>query len=170
MSWYAGTWLLMGAAVVAAVALLGGRPAGGPREVSLPPVREIELATASHKAGCMIDRISGRAPRDAVSIRALTPRVYPTPVNRIALARTVRRGIVVIEYRPSVGEERINRLTDVQQAIPRGTVLAPGTAREADDITVTAYRRRLTCPVANDRAFDALLLFRGRFLGSGPDA
>jgi hypothetical protein len=37
------------------------------------------------------------------------------------------------------------------------------------EVAATAYRRLLGCPRATDAAMEAALLFRGRFLGSGPD-
>jgi hypothetical protein len=37
-------------------------------------------------------------------------------------------------------------------------------------VAVTAYRRLLGCRDLNQSSVDAIQLFRGRFVGSGPDA
>ncbi len=57
----------------------------------------------------------------------------------------------------------------MRRAVPRGTVLV-GNPRMRFVVAVTAWRRLLGCRTATGPAADAIQLFRGRYLGSGPDA
>ena len=82
--------------------------------------------------------------------------------------RVVRAGVVVIEYRRGVDRTTVARLASIQRAAPNGTVLAPSAALRDDAISVSTFGRQLRCPSITARSFDALQLFRGRYVGSGP--
>lgn len=57
----------------------------------------------------------------------------------------------------------------LQQTVPAGTVLAPERIRTRYEVTIAGWRRLLACPRFTDATVDAMRLFRGRFIGSGPD-
>ena len=141
-------------------------------DVALPPIVATELTAAAAKAGCVLrrGRVRGRGlvtggPRSAPA----EPAVYedrrpPAP----AIVAAIRRGAVVIDYRPDVPRDGIEALGALQRAVPRGTILAPNGEMEFV-VAVTAWRRLLGCRRLDGRTLDAVRLFRGRFIGSGPD-
>jgi hypothetical protein len=160
---YILAWLLAGTVVVAGAVLLldrGARSSSG--TVALPPVRETALTTAAHKAGCLVTR----RPRGAVGL-ALPARagVYDRPLGATDREAALRRGLIVIEYR-GVDSRTVDELRTVQEAVPVGTLLAPSIPFADDELTVSAYRRRLSCHRMSSRAIDAVRLFRGRYLGT----
>jgi hypothetical protein len=85
-----------------------------------------------------------------------------------ALRAALRHGTVVLRYRPGLTKELVSKLLAIQKTIPRATILAPGTRRMRDAVEMTAYRRLLACPRLSTEGIDALRLFQGRYLGSGP--
>jgi hypothetical protein len=168
---YVVAWLAGAAAVTAlAIALLDD---GEPDEVSLPPIRETQLADAARRAGCELRRARPRErtepPVDeSAALRAADPAFYDDPPDGATLVAALRRGVVVIHFRPELEGERVDELREVQEAAPNGTIVTPNSAM-AFEVAATAYRRLLGCPRVTDASMEAALLFRGRFLGSGPD-
>jgi hypothetical protein len=98
----------------------------------------------------------------------VAPGIYHRPLSAAARQRVVRAGIVVVEYRWEVDAPTLARLVSLQRTAPRGTVLAPSATLRNDALTVTSFGRQLRCPAITAKSFDALQLFRGRYLGSGP--
>ncbi len=171
---YVLAWVLAGAlGVGAAVLALGGDGGGdGPEGVTVPPVQEVELATAARRAGCDLRQGDRGARGLAVAGRAgpaVRPGAYPSAPPDAGLLGALRRGAVVIHHRPGLPAELVERLDAVRRAVPRGTVLV-GNPRMRFAVAVTAWRRLLGCRSATGPAADAIQLFRGRYLGSGPDA
>ena len=78
--------------------------------------------------------------------------------------------MIVIHVRGDLDEGRLEDLRAVQAAAPNGTIVTPNETGMRYQIGVTAYRRLLGCERLSEASIDALLLFRGRYLGSGPDA
>jgi hypothetical protein len=169
---YAVGWLVAAALAVAVIVVLTGD--GGPDTVSVPPVRQTELGHATVLAGCRLEQVNGGealnppvdGPRGA---RPAAPGNYDHPVASPALVAAIRRGTIVIQYRDSVEGERLDALKSLQAAVPTGTIVVPNATGMPIELAVTAYRRMLACPRFSLRALDAVQLFRGRFLGSGPD-
>jgi hypothetical protein len=171
---YAMVCLTMGTAVTAIVlALLAGPDGGGERPAGLAPVREISLVEAVQHGGCRL-RLSRRdapvgRPVDGPAGVPAAPRVYERPPAAARLTGALRRGVVVISYRPHLDDERIDELRALQRAVPAGTIVTPATGATRDEVTVSAYRRQLGCRRVSQPAIDAVRLFRGRFVGTGPD-
>jgi hypothetical protein len=165
---YAVAWL--GAGALVAALFFAARPAE--RGTQLPPVRQIQLERAARTAGCEIRRGDAAAlliaPTPPGSIRAATPGAYDRPVRPDALSAAVRRGLVVIQYRPGVARAVLDQLTAVQSVVPKGTILAPSATAMPFEVAVSAWRRLLGCRRFGRSTIDAVRLFRGRFLGSGP--
>lgn len=166
---YVAVW----AALAVGIVVIATTLVGGDETVTLPPVQETQLASAARKAGCVL-RSGPIAERGVVAEGpAGTPArsaVYdderpPTA----AIVAALRRGAVVIDYRPGVPEEQVEELGTVQRAVPRGTIVAPNEDMDFA-IAVTAWRRLLGCRRITRTTLDAVQLFRGRFIGSGPDA
>ena len=169
---YVLTWAL-GATVVAVAALaLLGR--GDRDTVALPPIRQIELSSAARAAGCTL-RDGDRGPevglpRDSPALRRpARAGVYEQPPDPSLLGAALRRGLVVIQYGRTLADEEVERLQALQQTVPAGTVLAPERIRTRYEVTIAGWRRLLACPRFTDATVDAMRLFRGRFIGSGPD-
>ena len=77
--------------------------------------------------------------------------------------------MIVISYRPRLDDERLAQLRTLQSVVPNGTIVAPDTSGMRYEVAVAAYRRLLGCMRFTDAAIDAIRLFRGRYIGIGPD-
>ena len=75
----------------------------------------------------------------------------------------------MIQFRPGLDGDGVDALKTLQEAVPEGTIVAPNGTGMHFEIAVVAYRRLLGCPRFTTQALDAVQLFRGRFLGSGPE-
>jgi Protein of unknown function (DUF3105) len=171
---YAVGWLVAAAVVVGAVVALTG---GGDDHdtVSVPPVRETELVRAAALGGCRLTHAgAGERLNPAVDgppgARPAEPGFYDRPIASLALIAAIRRGTIVIQYRRGLEGELLDALKSLQAAVPAGTIVAPNATGMGFELAVTAYRRMLACPRFSLRALDAVQLFRGRFVGSGPDS
>jgi hypothetical protein len=168
---YVAAWLAATAVVVTlAIVLLGD---GGPDEVSLPPIRGTQLADAARRAGCELrraDAADGSDPAADGSPAAVParPGFYEKAPDAASLIAAVRRGVVVIHFRSELDPERVDELRRIQDAAPNGTIVTPNSTMTFE-VAATAFRRLLGCPRLTDASIEATLLFRGRFLGSGPD-
>jgi hypothetical protein len=168
---YVAAWLA-GTAVVGALAIVV-LDDGEPEDVSLPPIHETQLADAARRAGCELRRARSRERTDPAvdgpaTRQAAQGGFYEEAPETPTLIAALRRGLVVIHFRPELDGERVDELREVQQAAPSGTIVTPNSTM-AFEVAATAYRRLLGCPRATDASIEAALLFRGRFLGAGPD-
>lgn len=141
---------------------------------SLPPVRETQLVRAVQHGSCELRRArSGErllppvdGPRTAA---AAHPRFYEEAPPADRLTAALRAGLIVIHYRPGLDDERLAQLRTLQTVVPRGTIVTPGASGMRYEVAVAAYRRLLGCMRFTDAAIDAIRLFRGRYIGIGPD-
>lgn len=157
--------------VVAAVNSLGG---GGREEVELPPLQETRLASAARTAGCELrrDRGPGRLNPPATGPRraaAAAPGVYDAPPPPDEVIAAVRRGIITIQYDEALTGDERDQLEAVQRVLPGGTIVAPNTTRMPYRVAAVGWRNMLGCRRLSGQAIDALRLFRGRYVGRGPD-
>jgi hypothetical protein len=169
---YVTGWLAAGA-IVGGALLVAVDSGNEEHEVSLPPVRQTELRVAAASAGCLLrvgpSRGRDEPPVDGEPARPAAARYYDSAPPAAELVGAMRRGVVVISYRPDVAEKHRDRLRTLQRAVPEGTIVAPNAGMRFA-IAVTAWRRLLGCPRVGAGTLDALRLFRGRFVGSGPDS
>jgi hypothetical protein len=155
--------------VVVAAALLLLRD--GEETVAVPVVEQTELTSAATRAGCVLRRNvrdRGVVPVDGPPARPAEPRFYDRPPAAGALVGALRRGVVVIHYAPTLPDGDVEQLRTLQESVPRGTLVTPND-RMHYRLAVTAYHRVLACDRFDDRTADAVQLFRGRYVGSGPD-
>jgi hypothetical protein len=170
---YAAAWIAVTGAVVGFVlGLLGG---GGDDTVGVRPLHQTRLAVAAKRSGCELRVARVHQPLNppvdgASGVRPAAPGVYTKPLRTAALTAAVRHGIVVIQFRPGLDDEPVQELEQLQAAVPRGTIVVPNATGMSFALAVTAYHRLLGCPRWTSGALDAVQLFRGRFLGSGPEA
>jgi len=143
-------------------------------KVEVPPVREIELGRAARLAGCELRRAPrGEAldpPVDGYGRdRAARAGYYENAPETGSLNAALRDGIVVIQFRDGLDDQSVDELRTIQEAVPAGTILTPNATGMPYEVVVTAYRRLLGCRELTDVAVDAIQLFRGRWIGSGPN-
>lgn len=169
---YVLAWAFGGAIVVAAVLVFVGRDDDD--AVTLPPVRQIELTAAARSAGCEL-RTGDRSnvlglPVPGAPGRTPAPAgVYDDPPRAADLVAALRRGVVVVQHRADLPEDVIDELRALQKAIPEGTIVTPEPVKTRFAVAVVAWRRVLGCRTYAVGTVDAIRLFRGRFIGSGPD-
>jgi hypothetical protein len=165
-------WLAGAAAVVALLAVvLDDR---GEEPVALPPVHEIELTDAAQAAECELRRVREGEPTNPpvegpAAIAPASPGVKSTAPPVASLVAALRHGIMVIHYDPGLDEQRVEELREMQEGVPAGTIVTPSATAMPYEVAATAYRRLLSCRRYTDATLDALQLFRGRFVGSGPE-
>lgn len=164
LAFYVAGWLAFGACV--AVALLVSSGGTAEQRPALPPVRQPELTNAVRAGGCTVER-----ERDTVaaSVVPAKPGSYDAPPSVTTLTAALRHGRVVILYRPDLDDDLRDLLHAIQSGVPEGTILTPSPNRMTDDVAIAAYTRRLVCPRLTPSSLDAVRLFQGRYLGSGPD-
>ena len=169
---YAAAWLVAAGIVVGVVFAIFGN---GDETVPVPPVRETELTHAASQSRCLIRTAAPgeqlNPPVDGPSgMRAAKPGFYDQPVAAAELTAAVRRGIIVIQFRAGLDDDGLGALKALQAAVPEGTIVVPNGTGMRYEVAVVAYRRLLACPRFSTAALDAVQLFRGRFLGSGPES
>lgn len=167
---YTAAWAVTGAIIALGVVTV---VSGDDDEVRLPPVRQTELRQAARDAGCelragAVQRM-GDPPVAGPRARAAAPGFYEEAMSGPALVGAMRRGQVVVHYSRQLPEQERDLLKSVQRAVPEGTVVVPND-RMRFALAVTAWRRLLGCARVGPGTLDAVRLFRGRFLGSGPDS
>lgn len=170
---YVAAWVCAAAIVVVPAVLL--LAPDHDTSVSVPPIRDTQLADAAHRGGCVVLRadagegldppVDGPAHR-----RPAHAGIYARPVPRAALGAALRHGVIAIQFRPGLRSDELGALEDIQSALPAGTILAPDGTRMPYALAVTGFRRLLGCPRVSPAALDAVQLFRGRFVGTGPEA
>ena len=166
---YIAGWLLAAAAVAVVVLVL---LSGDEDPVALPPVQETELSSAATNAGCVLragDDAPASPPLSGPRAVPAAPGVYDAPPPARALVGALRHGTIVILYRPESAQDAVKVLRQLQAAVPRGTIVTPY-GEMPFVVAVTAWRRLLGCRAMSDRTLDAVRLFQGRFVGSGPDS
>ena len=168
---YAAVWLIGAAAAVGVIFAIFGDDGG---TVDVPPVRETELGDAVGQSRCVLrtappERDLNPAVDGPAGGRPARAGVYDHPVPAAQLTAAVRHGIVVIQFRPGLSGDVVDALKQLQEAVPEGTIVTPNDTGMRFELAVVAYRRLLGCPRFTAQALDAVQLFRGRYLGSGPD-
>jgi hypothetical protein len=169
---YTATWLVAASAIVGALLVVLGTDE--PNEVSLPPVQETELAQAARRAGCELRRARAGEQLNPPVVggtgeTSAPAGFYEEPLDPASLLAAQRSGVIVVQFRDLESDD-VDLLHDFQQALPDGTIVVPNDTDMPFAVAVTAYRRLLGCTELNQSSVDAIQLFRGRFVGSGPDA
>ena len=169
---YALVCVAIGAAGAALVVAVLGEADRAP-EGRLPPVRETQLVKAVQAGGCELRRRRAddqlRPPVGGPAAAPARPRFYDGALPAERLAGALRRGVIVISYRRGLEHERLEQLRSLQAVVPDGTIVVPAASAMRYEVVVAARRRLLGCKRFSDAAIDAIRLFRGRYIGTGPD-
>ena len=177
---YAAAWLLAGCLAAGAV-VTAVRGASEPSDVTPEPRRAaVETPVASPAGRCVMRRDRGRGTRSALRViqpptlgPPATPArlgVHARPPRPAALVGALRRGFIVVQYRPSLDRDVVRRL---EREFGRGsppTIVTPDATGMRFAIAVTAWSRLLGCPSGDERSRAAAQDFRLRYAGVGPDA
>jgi Protein of unknown function (DUF3105) len=191
----AGGVLAAGAivAVVVAVAAGGGGNASSngefgfstkPKTSATPPSPKItDLAKAASAAGCVLDNppIEGRTHVTGnVKYHTNPPTSgnhYPIPQSDgvytqmpplTHVVHTLEHGRVEIQYKPSIGPQRIAQLGGLYSEDPQYTLLFPNT-KMPYQVAVTAWGHLAGCKKATDATFDVIRDFKRRYMGAAPE-
>ncbi len=169
---YAAGWLVTGAVAALAIGVL---LRSDEDRVSLPPVRETDLEAAVRAAGCELREVRGSETFNppVVGARLTAPMrggIYEKPPHMDAIIAALRQGRIVMQYRRGVARTRIKQLQELQPAVPAATIVTVNESGMPYEVAATAWRRLLGCRRFTDRTLDAVRLFRGRYLGYGPDS
>jgi hypothetical protein len=167
---YVAAWLAVTAVLAAGLLLLLDDKK--PDEVSLRPIQETELVEAARRADCRLTRTGPGDRLDPpvdglVAPEAARAGFYEDALDADSVVAALRQGVVVIHFRTELDGERVDELRRIQESAPTGTIVTANSTMPFE-VAATAYRRLLGCPRVSDEAIDATLLFRGRFIGSGP--
>lgn len=164
---YAAAWAIGATALV----LLGTRLLGDPSQgAHLPAIRAAALGDAVRAGGCTLvhlpAHVQGNPPVDGPPSHEALAGIYMRSPPVLRLTAAMRRGLVVIQYRPGLDADRLEELALLQKAVPRGTIVTPNATGMPFELAATAYRTYVGCPRADGYAVDAIRLFRGRYLGT----
>lgn len=166
---YALTWIAVGGVLATLALVVVDEPAP---DATLPPVQQTQLAHAARAAACRLRRAErGQRlvpPVDGAPGTPAHAAFYDRAPPAEQLTAAIRRGVIVIYHRPAVTRDRVAQLRALQEAVPGGTIVAPD-ERMPYAVAAAAHRRLLACPSFNDATIDAIRLFRGRHIGTGPD-
>jgi hypothetical protein len=167
---YAAAWIVTGA-VTAAVLILALR---GCADDQLPPLKRADLADAARDGRCRLARVTDRRPGNppAAGNPAGEPAragVYDETLPDGPLVRAVRRGIIVVQYRPPIDDAHLDQLRLIHAAVPKATIVAPNGTRMPFALAALGWRRLLGCARVSAASLEAVRLFRARNVGRGPD-
>jgi Protein of unknown function (DUF3105) len=166
---YVAAWLGAAAAVAVLAVIVDGH--GDRQTISLPAVEATRLVDAARRGGCELRHGADLNPPASGSHGAppARPGVCEDAPPARALVSALRRGVVVVHYRPGLTGDRVDGLEELQAAAPNGTIVAPNATGMRYEVAATASGHLLGCKTMTESAVEALLLFRGRYLGTGPD-
>jgi hypothetical protein len=131
------------------------------------------LDRAVRSAGCVLREDRGSLPARSLDVgqpptfgppdRPVAPAVYRAPLPPRRLAASLRRGIVVLQYRRTVTLRVVTELEVILREDPRRSIVTPDGTGMRYAIAATAWRRLLGCPRATPAAIAAARLFVARY-------
>ena len=173
---YAVVWLLAGCLAAAFVVVtVRGASDASPDEGGTSAAERAPTAAP----GCVIRHDSGGATPSAVRVMqppTLGPPATPAPVgvhrrprSPEALVGALRRGYIVVQYRPSLERDVVRMLEREFGRDAPPTVVAPDGTGMRFAVAVTAWSRLLGCSSTDGDVLNAAQDFRRRYAGLGPD-
>jgi hypothetical protein len=193
-----GVALIAGIVVVALVLGGGGDSSSEPEKASdaaanvkLPAQATSDMAAAAKAAGCTLSNpaYEGASHED----KKFKPSDYktnpPTSGNHTPdwyddgiyaagdtpdLGKTVHpleHGRIEVQYKPGTPKADVAKLEALLNEQNEGyhMLLFENTTGMDAQVAATAWTHSLTCPKMNDKVFDAIRTFRGRYIDKGPE-
>ncbi len=171
---YAVVWLLATAAVAVVIALAVNT------DEDLPEQDPVELETAARDGGCVLRRETGATDASTVGVmqpptfgppaEMAAPGVYTTPPPPENLVGALRRGIVVVQYRPHLPRNELAALRRTFRPLLEDTIVTPDGTGMRYAVAVTAWSRLLGCPRVDADTLELGVAFQREYAGSGPDS
>jgi hypothetical protein len=170
----------------------GGDPSKVPTTgAKLPKQVETDLDTAAKKAGCTVANPpdEGRGHEDKTFTAADYKSNPPTSgahfpnwaqdgiytektVPQLGmLVHTLEHGRIDVQYKPGTSPRVVGQLEAflAESDGGRHMLLFPNTTNMNAQVAATAWDHSITCPAVNDKTWDALRLFRERYIDHGPE-
>ncbi len=168
---YALVWFVAVAAAVSLALVIAG-PAD---RVAVDPV-----ALAAQRAGCVVRTDIGGATAGTLDVMQpptfgppsapAAAGVYTHPPRTEAVVGSLRRGVVVLQYRSGTPRSTVEGLRRLVAVAPFEAIVTPDRTGMRYAVAATAWGRLLGCARAGPRTLDAIRAFALRYRGRGPDA
>jgi hypothetical protein len=169
---YALLWVLAVAPVVVVTGLLAGGP---DRVAAVDPV-----TLAARQAGCVVRMDAGGATADRLDVMQpptfgppsvpAAAGVYSRAPRTEAVVGSLRRGVVVLQYRSGTPRRTVDELRRLVVVAPFESIVTPDRTGMRYAVAATAWGRLLGCPRAGPYTLTAVRAFALRYRGRGPDA
>lgn len=183
---YSIAWLLAGCVAAGAIVLAVQSASGsGDGEQSASGSGGAEQARNQRPPdrltrSCVVRRDTGPVTSSSLRVlqpptlgppsRPATPGIHTRPLAATELVGALRRGYIVVQYRPSLEAALVRRLRREFGAGDPPTVVAPDATGMRFTVAVTAWSRLLGCADLGEDTIAAAQEFRRRYAGAGPDA
>jgi Protein of unknown function (DUF3105) len=189
--------LLVGGIVVAIVAGAGGggsdEQAQAPKKAAatLPAQQTSDFQAAAKAAGCTLANPAYEgAQHEQKAFKASDYKTNPptsgnhypdwyddgvyapgTTPNLGKLVHPLEHGRIEVQYRPGTPKATVAKLEALlaEQNDGYHMLLFQNTTGMKPAVAATAWTHSLTCPVMNDKVFDAIRTFRARYIDKGPE-
>jgi hypothetical protein len=168
---YAVAWVAAAAVAVGCVVLMSHRTHSAP---AADPV-----ALAAQRAGCVVRSDAGGATPGALDVMQpptfgppavpAATGVYSRPPRIEAVIGSLRRGVIVVQYRAATTHHTVLELRRLVALAPFRSIVTPDRTGMRYAVAATAWGRLIGCPHATPSAFVALHAFAMRYQGRGPD-
>lgn len=171
---YTIVWLLAGATLAALVALVV------PSDSEVPPEGPVGLERAARDAECMLRRDAGSSDPATVDVMqpptfgppgaTAEPGVYTRSPSSQELVGALRRGVVVVQYKPRLRDAQVDDVRERFEDVMSETIVTPDDTGMRYAVAVTAWSRLLGCPRVASDVLDVAGEFHAEYVGTGPEA
>jgi hypothetical protein len=144
------------------------------------PVARVDPVTlAAQQAGCVVRSDAGGATAGELDVMQpptfgppaapAATGVYTRAPRTEAVIGSLRRGVVVLQYRMGTPRETVVALRRLVALAPFASIVTPDRTGMRYAVAATAWGRLLGCPRASGKALVAVHAFAMRYRGRGPD-
>src|SRR3954453_11174847 len=191
-----GLAIIAGIVVAVLIGTGGGsdgptQPKNGASKVKLPPQQTSDIKAAAKAAGCTLANppyegatheqkdfkasdyktnppTSGNHTPDWYEDGIYNPGATPSLGK---LVHPLEHGRIEVQYKPGTPKNVVDQLEALLGENDGGyhMLLFQNTTGMKPQIAATAWTHAVTCPTMNDKVFDALRTFRGRYIDKGPE-
>jgi hypothetical protein len=94
---------------------------------------------------------------------------YLTAPETEALVHSLEHGRIIVQFKPSVGDDVKGKLKALFDEDPAHMILVPNETGMPYAVAATAWTHSLTCPAFDDDVFDAIRTFKTAYRDRGPE-